>query len=98
MSRTTMKDLQHSLALILRMTGRPAMSWTPRKDVGSACPVGAYYIEKGSSTYGYWWKLVQTCNEGGGITTVLSAPTAAGLQIALRAWIAGYEQATQDNK
>ncbi len=95
MARTTEKQLRALLPIIQRMTLTPPMSWAPHPTKGNACPVGAYYIERGSATYGYWWKLVQTCNDGGGITTVLSAPTAAELERCIRAWMAGYAQAEE---
>ncbi len=91
-NRVTGKTLRALLPIIRRMTGTPEMTWTPHPTQGNACPVNAYYIEEGSRTYGYWWKLVQTCNTGGGITTVLSAPTAEQLERSIRAWMQGFEQ------
>jgi hypothetical protein len=95
MSRTTGKQLNALLPIIRRMTDTPEMRWTPDPKQGNACPVNAYYIEQGSKMYGYHWKLVQTCNTGGGITTVLSAPTAADLERSIRAWMRGYAQAEE---
>lgn len=92
MTRTTAKHLNALLPIIRRMTGTPEMSWKPDPVQGNACPVNAYYIEQGAKTYGYHWKLVQTCNTGGGITTVLSAPTAADLERSIRAWMQGFAQ------
>ncbi len=95
MSRTTAKQLNALLPIIRRMTCTPEMRWTPDPKQGNACPVNAYYIEQGSKMYGYHWKLVQTCNTGGGITTVLSAPTATDLERSIRAWMQGYAQAEE---
>ncbi len=97
-NRTTAKQLNAMLPIIRRMTGTSEMSWIPHPKQGNACPVGAYYIEQGSKTYGYHWKLVQTCNDGGGITTVLSAPTAADLERSMRAWMQGHAQGVEDTK
>lgn len=98
MERTTIKHLEALLPIIRRMTGTPAMSWTPSATKGNACPVNAYYIERGSKMYGYHWKLVQTCNDGGGISTVLSAPTAADLERSIRAWMSGHAQGVEGCK
>ncbi len=89
MSRTTIKDLRFLLPAIRRATGTPEMGWTPRPEGGNSCPVGAYSIERGSGTYGYAWKLVQTCNDSGAEKVILSASTAGALNDQIHAWLAG---------
>lgn len=92
MKRTTAKDLKRLLPRIRALTDTPEMLWTARPDgKGSRCPVGAYAIESGSRTYGYQWKLVQMCNESGGERTILSAPTADGLEELILAWLQGMD-------
>ena len=93
-NRITKRDLDATLARLLRETGRPALAWTPRADGrGSECNIGALFIESGSQTYGRAWALCETMNAGGGQNAILRARTAQGLYDTMHAYLRGYEDA-----
>lgn len=86
--RITIKDLRGLLARLQREAGAPAMEWTPRADgKGKECPVGAYLINEGSTTYGRSWTLVQTVSEDGAERTILRARTARELYHLMHAYL-----------
>lgn len=94
MERITTKHLETLLQRLRREMGAPEMKWTPRPDgKGNECPVGALFIEPGSTTYGRAWALCETINEDGAGRTILRANTARELYNMMHAYLDGRDAA-----
>lgn len=94
MERITTKHLETLLQRLRRETGAPEMRWTPRAGgKGNECPVGALFIEPGSTTYGRAWALCETVNESGAQKSILRASTARELYHLIHAYMDGMDAA-----
>lgn len=62
--RTTQKHLDAKIETINRITGQPSTYGTKTKDGGFEINVGHYHLDKAYGGH----QLVQTVNDGGGLT------------------------------
>ena len=88
MDRITYKVLKNRAAHFNARFGTPTEYWNEETRIINP---GHYHIEQGSRYNGISWKLVQTCNEGGGTRIVLDAQTARDLFDKIRAYWVGFE-------
>ena len=88
MQRITIKQLRKQADRFNQRFGTPSEYWDAE---AKTCNAGHYSIEEGSRYNGISWKLVQTCNEGGGTRIVLDDQTARGLFDKIRAYWVGFE-------